>query len=772
MTQAAVDNLVANLNESQQQAVAFGRGPLLVLAGPGSGKTRVLTHRIAFLIAQQVDSGSILGLTFTNKAADELSNRVESLSPNHRAWTGTFHKFCARLLRIYAPYVGLAENFTIYDTSDSRQVIKDALERAEIKSSQYSPDKIANEISRIKSAGILPHQMEEKSRNHLMEAAQRVYPVYQDLLQQSNAADFDDLLLYIVQLLYENEEIRHSLNQRYDYVLVDEYQDTNQAQYKILRGLCSANSNLMVTGDPDQSIYGWRGATISNILQFENDFENVTTLRLEQNYRSTANILASADQLISNNAKRKNKSLITDNSAGDPVTMAGLPSQQEEARFVAETIAHEIHNNGKSPKDFAVFYRVNWLSRSIENMLRTYGIPYQIVHGLEFFARKEIKDILAYLHLLNNPSDSIAIQRVINVPSRQIGKITMTRLKNYAAENRISILEAARHCGTIDTISKGVAAKIAKFVALYDKLSLVREERVEAVIGHVISATGYRDYLLKDGDEEGFQRAANVDELLNSAREFDILLDDESNLERFLEQAILVNDTDAWEQTSERVTLMTLHAAKGLEFPNVFIVGLEDGILPHERSQNDPDQMEEERRLLFVGITRAMEQLWLTYAMTRFKRGSNWPAIASKFLTELPRDQMQLMIPKQTRYNLSQGYDNQSDDFDSREYDPDSSASTDSFEESRHDYQLSPIRTAAEMLNSTAESAEVEPLPQVHPDEFQFEMLVNHPEYGTGKIVALSGEGKKRKANVEFFNGKSSAFVLLHSKLRPISRDE
>lgn len=767
MDPTSSENLIADLNPSQRAAVTHGEGPLLVLAGPGSGKTRVLTHRIAYLISQGVQSHHILALTFTNKAADELKNRIEFLSPGHDAWAGTFHRFCSRLLRVYAPYIGLAENFTIYDTSDSRQVLKESIARLGLESLQHSPDKIAGAISNIKSQGILPEQVSERARTHLDELAQRIYPTYQQLLQESNAADFDDLLLYIVQLLHENAEIRQALSDRYQYVLVDEYQDTNQAQYKILRGLCAANANLMVTGDPDQSIYGWRGATISNILQFENDFDDVRVVRLEQNYRSTQSILRAADQLICNNLQRKQKTLTTDNSDGSPITLAAMPTQQEEARFVVQSIAHAMEKDGRTPKDFAVFYRVNWLSRSLEHELHLHGIPYQIVHGLEFFSRKEIKDVLAYLHLINNPNDNLAIQRVINVPPRKIGKVTMTRLKNYAVESGCSILEAARRAGSIETISKGVATKIAQFVATYDAICLHKHEKAESVIGHVLSKTNYRDYLLEAGDEEAFQRAANVDELMNSAREFDILLDEESNIERFLEQAVLVNDTDAWEQDTDRVTLMTLHAAKGLEFPCVFIVGIEDGILPHERSRQDITELEEERRLFFVGITRAQEQLSLSYSMKRFRRGSNWPTIASKFLMELPREEMQISEPKPPRKPID--YD---DDFSDDEYVdefseiPEDDSSADQVRERQATFTTSPIMTAADMLGDETTQPVV-----VNPDEFEFGMVVVHPEYGSGRVVALSGEGKKRKANIEFFNGKEQTFVLVHSKLRPLARE-
>jgi len=786
MSTAGPDPLVANLNARQVEAVTHAGGPLLILAGPGSGKTRVLTHRIAWLIRQGVDSRSILALTFTNKAANELTDRVAGLVRHHHAWTSTFHRFCSRLLRTYGPFVGLTENFTIYDSADSRKVVKEALATADIQSPQYSGDKIASEISRIKSRGLLPEDITGRAGNHLLAAAQQVYPAYQDLLQRANAVDFDDLLLYVVQLLRENSQVREQLAQRHQHVLVDEYQDTNQAQYLILQGLCAADADLTVTGDPDQSIYGWRGANLSNILQFEQDFKNVKTVRLEHNYRSTGLILNAADQLICNNIQRKQKSLITDNDAGQPISLTAMPTQQEEARQIADSIVHEIQDQGRNPRDIAVFYRLNYLSRSIEKELIERGIPYQIVHGLEFFSRREVKDVLAYMHVLNNPNDNLALQRIINVPSRKIGAVTLKRLKNFANDNRISLMDAARQAGMISEISTSVATKIARFVALYDQLAEHRMEKVEALIGHIISKTGYRDYLLLDNDEEAHQRAANVDELMSAAREFDIQHGEESNLERFLEQAILINETDAWETTAERVTLMTLHAAKGLEFSSVYIIGLEDGILPHERSANDPQQLEEERRLLFVGITRAMHSLHLSYTMNRFRRGSHWPTIPSKFLLELPRSQMRVTEPKRSRIDLprNKGYDvfNQEaglgngDAWDVREanadYAPhghpsafprlaDNRTSKKSGKRAGH---MPPIKTAAQMLGADGLNS-----PPVHPNQFQFGMVVSHPEYGTGKITAMSGEGKKRQATVSFFGGAEKIFRLAHAPLRLLS---
>ncbi len=764
--------LLDELNPSQRQAAAHVEGPLLILAGPGSGKTRVLIHRVAHMISQGVPSHQIAAMTFTNKAADEMRDRLDGLVDEHHCWTGTFHRFCTKLLRVHAPMIGLDENFTIYDHGDSRRVVKQAMDDVDVGLSHHTPEQVLTQISNAKSEAIAPEDFGQVARGHLQKVAAKIYPAYQELLRDANAMDFDDLLYYVVQLLRENVQLRSTLDDRYRYILVDEYQDTNTAQYLILKGLSQNHPNLAVTGDPDQSIYAWRGASLRNILDFEIDYPNVTVVRLEQNYRSTKSILGVADQLIVNNERRKHKSLVTDNEDGIPVSLVAYPSQQQEATSIAETIAYQIRSANRNPDDFAIFYRVNAFSRSFEHALQGLRIPYQVVHGQEFYQRKEIKDLLAYLHLLNNPRDNLALQRVINVPPRKIGKVTLGKLRDYASDNRISMLEAARKSGLIETMSKQAAAKVAAFVALYDKLSIVATLSVEEILGHVLSETGYIEYLKQADSEEADNRVANVDELLTAAQEFDAQHPDDGGLEAYLETAVLVNETDAWEANHSSVTLMTLHAAKGLEFPVVFIVGLEEGTLPHERSMNNDEQVEEERRLLFVGITRAQQELQLSRALYRFRRGASWPTVASRFLMELPRHQMTVIEPSGMTYE--EAHESVDDDvvdepwFESQ---PTIHVRTESatYRANADPALIGPIKTAAELFGDSSEKQSV--VKRCPPDYFQLGMLVSHPEYGAGKIVALSGQGKKRMATVEFFGSEQKKFRLAHSSLQPVEAD-
>ena len=639
------ETLIDPLNPAQQSAVEQTEGPLLIVAGPGSGKTRVITHRIAYMIAKGIPSQKIVALTFTNKAADEMRKRLSLLAPNNFTWAGTFHRFCSRLLRVHASMVGLSENFTIYDMKDAKQVVKQAIENTEVDIRHYSPDSVGNEISNVKNVAITPDKFQPRNGNAMDRIVAQVYPEYQKLLQMANAVDFDDLLMHTVDLLTNNNDLRTSLDHRFEYMMVDEYQDTNIAQYQLIRLLNHNTQNLAVTGDPDQSIYGWRGANIRNILEFEKDYPAVSVVRLEQNYRSTKSILRVADQLIANNVRRKKKVLITDNDEGESVRLVAYPSPQDEAVDIADSIALAIQKGTRKPSDFAILYRTNYLSRSLEHTLRAAGVPYQIVNGHEFYQRREIKDLVAYLHLINNDKDMVAFQRVVNVPSRKIGKVTLARIRNYALANNMSMMDAARDIDKIETIKGATSTKIKKFTAMIDGLQQSATAEVETILRNVLVETSYREWLTMDGSEEGFERASNVDELVVAASEFDSEHPEDGGLEKYLEQTALVSDTDVWESTSEFVTLMSLHAAKGLEFKKVFIIGLEDGILPHERSSSDDEQIEEERRLLFVGITRAEEELQLSRCLNRFRRGSYWPAIASRFLMELPRDEMQVFEP-------------------------------------------------------------------------------------------------------------------------------
>ena len=796
MPHLSIEQLLEPLNAAQKSAVQQITGPLLIVAGPGSGKTRVITHRIAHMIQSGIASRKILALTFTNKAADELRNRLAVLAPDNLIWAGTFHRFCSRLLRVHAPMVGLQENFTIYDSGDAQKIVKQAIENTEVDLRHYAPKSVAGEISNVKNVSVTPEQFKPRPGNAMDNIVAKVYPEYQKLLQMSNGVDFDDLLSLTVELLRQNPELRSALDQRFEYVLVDEYQDTNIAQYHLVRLLNYDIQNLSVTGDPDQSIYGWRGANIGNILAFEKDYPDVKVVSLQQNYRSTKAILHVADQLIANNSRRKKKLLTTDNEQGAPVRLVAYGSPQEEAADIVNSIALSIEKGEFQPSDHAILYRTNYLSRSLEHALHSAGIPYQVVKGHEFYQRMEIKDVVAYLHLINNNSDGLAFERVVNTPARKIGKVTVARLRDYATVNRIPMLEAARNVNQIETIKSGAASKLKLFVALMDDLIGMATADVESIIKTVIDRTGYRDWLTMDGSEEGFERARNVDELIVAAAEFDsehVDDPDGGGLERYLEQTALVSDTDAWEARSDYVTLMTLHAAKGLEFPSVYIVGVEDGILPHQRSCDDDKQIEEERRLMFVGITRAQKQLQLSRCSNRFRRGSYSPAIASRFLMELPRSEMQVFEPRSsamTRQEIEQELSGRvswaSDDSMEEDLLADDAVEVDEYAAEGAERESSlqkrpvtahttpkPLPSMADMMTGAQlaqKQAQMSGGTRLEPDDYEVGLDVQHIDYGVGNVTRVEGVGKKKTATINFPQHGEKLFRVAFSDLRRVQR--
>lgn len=747
-------NILDRLTDAQRQAVQHTEGPLLILAGPGSGKTRVITHRIAYLLQQGVGSHEILGLTFTNKAADEMQQRLEMLVPRQRVWLGTFHRFCSRLLRQHAGLIGLQENFSIFDTQDSKQVLKQAIADADVALEMTTPQSIAAAISWAKNELVSPEDYTPRSGSDVGGLTERVYPAYQKRLMSANAVDFDDLLYHAATLLRDNPELRETLDARFRFIMVDEYQDTNTAQYAIVRALSVDQPNLAVTGDPDQSIYGWRGANLNNILDFEKDYQQVHVVRLERNYRSTPNILRLADQLIENNVRRKKKKLYTTRDEGDPVRMVVFPTGRDEADGIATRIMAEVQEGRRKYRDFAIFYRTNALSRVLENALRAQYIPYQIVHGLEFFQRKEIKDILAYLHLLNNPHNDVAFLRIVNTPPRKIGKKTIDRLTAHARRYELSLLEAAREAGLIEPLTKQAAVAIAKFVAMIDRVAVTITQPLENLMQSVLQETGYRDWLQRSDSEEDQERLANIEELVTAAREFDLTHPgDTGGLDEFLEQTALVSDIDEWEEQVDKVTLMTLHASKGLEFPSVFIVAVEEGLIPHERSMHASDDIEEERRLLFVGVTRAEEDLQLSLAQYRDFRGRRSPTVPSSFLVELPREEMTYSEPNYYAADPAE---------DLHAADPWDDVSDEQVN-SLTDLQEHEAFTTGSELETARDGT-----PRVPPHLFRQGMIVDHPDYGSGTIIAVSGTGKKRSATVNFFSdGIERSYYLAYSPLTP-----
>jgi len=611
-----------------------------VLAGPGSGKTRVVTQRIAHLISVGVPAEQIVALSFTNKAADEMRRRVSDIVGPQPVEMGTFHRFAARLLRRHARLVGLTSDYSILDPDDAGSLLKRAAKKLGLSLTHTPIDRVAGVISRAKNDLSTPESFEPRWGRPVDEVAHRLWPVYQQLLLDANSVDFDDLLVHVARLLMDNPDLRQSLDARHRWILVDEYQDTNAVQYCIVRGLSIDHPNLAVTGDPDQAIYGWRGASIRNILEFERDYPDAVVVKLEHNYRSSANILGTADRLIAHNSRRKPKRLVTDAAPGSPVRIVLDASSHDEADRIADEIAAAVAQGTRSPRDFAILFRTNALSRSLELALRGRGVPYQLVRGLEFFKRREIRDVVAWLRLLKNPRDDEALLRVVNVPPRGIGRQSLDRLLSWAGDQRTSLLEAAGAAPRIAGISKRSGTSLVQFARLHGELAAGATGDVAALLEAVLDKTGYRRMLAEDGgDEGGEDRLANVEELVTAARQCDASfqpsLPGDDALGAFLETTALVADTDVWNATDDRVSLMTLHAAKGLEFPVVYLVAMEDGILPHERSLEHPDQLEEERRLVFVGITRGREEVHASAARMRDYRGTRRICAPSLFLAEM-----------------------------------------------------------------------------------------------------------------------------------------
>ena len=643
--------ILEGLNPNQRQAVETIDGPLLIVAGPGSGKTRVITHRIAYLIrVKEVRPYRIAAVTFTNKAAREMGDRLQRLvGPGANALTvGTFHAFCAQLLRREGHALGLDPRYSIYDTDDQLSLIKQSMELAEIDPKQNHPRAVLGVISRAKSVLLDSQGLERQARqnqDYFEELSSRVYHYYEELLGRNNSVDFDDLLLKAVQLLGEFPEVRQRWQDRYQYLMVDEFQDTNVAQYRLSRLLTGDHENICVVGDPDQSIYSWRNADIRNILSFQRDYPRARTIALEQNYRSTATILEVAKQLISANGMRLQKDLFTDNPQGAPVTVHEAYDEAEEAGFVVSEIDRLIRQDKVSPAACAVMYRVNAQSRALEEACLQQGIKYRLVGGVRFYQRKEIKNLMAYLQLLNNPQDEVNLGRVVGVPPRGVGAKTMQQLVDWSQRNDIPLftamqrIAAARQTG--ETLPLQLAARAANAIAKFaDTMSVLIQQasqlKIVDLIDQVLEDSGLRNHIQNSHDHPE-ERWENVMEFRETAREFDTQ-DPPEGLASLLERASLVADVDSYEDSEESITLITLHQAKGLEFPVVFIVGLEEGLLPHSRSIESEDQLEEERRLCYVGVTRAGERLYLLRAFRRGFRGSSGPTMASRFLQEIPQE--------------------------------------------------------------------------------------------------------------------------------------
>jgi DNA helicase-2/ATP-dependent DNA helicase PcrA len=630
---------LADLTPAQREAVTHFEGPLLILAGAGSGKTRVITRRVAYLLHQGVRPYNILAITFTNKAAGEMRQRIEAIAPDSRVWISTFHSLGARLLRLYGDRLGLDRNFTIYDQLDRTRLVKSVLESADVDVSRFTPERIQAAISKAKNQLLGPERYASQAHDFFGQTVAHVYPVYEKRLRDANALDFDDLLYWPALALKNDAELRSELDARFRFVLIDEYQDTNQAQYALARSLSIDHPNLCVVGDPDQSIYKFRGSDIRNILDFERDFPDAKVITLERNYRSTKAILRAASRVIAHNRQRKPKELTTHNPEGQPVTVLTFASSQDEAEGVARRIREAVEKQGRSYRHFAVFLRINALSRALESAFLKERVPYQIVKGLAFFERKENRDVLAYLRLLVNPRDDLSFLRIVNEPARGIGKVSLEHLRAYAQPREMSLLTAAAEVERAAAIRGKATKGLAEFAQLMRALSQLRDAAPEEVIRQVLDRTGYRKMLQDSTDPEDQERLANIEELITAAKQF-TAEDGSRTIGDFLENITLASDVDSWDDRQDCVSIMTLHSAKGLEFPIVYVLAVEQGLLPHERSLASDEEVEEERRLAFVGMTRAQEELYLCYARVRDFRGQSLYAVPSMFLDELPPDEV------------------------------------------------------------------------------------------------------------------------------------
>ncbi len=711
--------LLEGLNEHQQQAVTHGDGPLLILAGPGSGKTRVVTSRIAWLVNERaVRPDQVLAITFTNKAAREMRERVERLLPGVGGlWVSTFHSMCARILRREIEVLGdWTRDYSIYDTSDRNQLLKSLIKELNFDTTQYRPAVVGSWISEWKNTRGGETPRAEGGLDE--EVFARVYGRYAEALRSSNALDFDDLLLKVLEIFDGQPGLRDAYASRFRYVMVDEYQDTNRIQYRLTKHLSSYHGNLAVCGDPDQSIYAWRGADIRNILDFESDFGKPVVVKLEQNYRSSGNILAAADAVIRNNTQRKAKGLFTDREDGELLHLAECGDENDEGREIALQVRGLVAE-GRRLADVAIFYRANFMQRALESQLRLAKVPYTIVGGVEFYARREVRDLISHLKLIVNPADDVAFRRVVNVPKRGVGDKGLETLASWAADRRLPLLQAA---GSEEALAgvRGRARKgITAFAALLDSLAAHRDSRAEEALEALLEHMEFEAWMaeLDEGNRE--DREANVDELRTYAAEYDRLYPD-GHLRGFLEDISLVSEVDGLDESADRVRLMTLHAAKGLEFPFVFIAGLEEELLPHFRSVSDSpgdEGLEEERRLLYVGMTRAQERLSLSYASYRMHFGQTTARMPSRFLEEIPAELIGGYEPEAEAADVLGVFESPSDSFES----------------------------------------------------LKVGCRVRHDHFGEGSVERLLGSGVNARATVRFAHHGNKDLLLQYAKLEILS---
>lgn len=757
------DFFSAKLNEPQLSAVEKTEGPLLILAGAGSGKTRVLTYRLANIVAQgKATPEEILAVTFTNKAAAEMVHRAESIlgdigiTCRERLWVSTFHATCVRILRDHVQLLGYKRNFTIYDSSDQIALIKKVASSLKLKEKEHPAKNFAYRIRSAKMDGKRPEDVANDKSYYMDQRTLDVYRIYEEEMFRANALDFDDLLMKTL-LLFENfPKVLQAYQRRFKYIMVDEYQDTNFIQYSIVKKLAQAHSNLCVVGDEDQSIYSWRGADISNILNFESDFENAFVVKLEENYRSTKTIVNAASRVIENNTQRKGKTLFSNAEVGDPILVREEEDDRDEAKFIVKEIRKISKQN--SYKDIAVFYRNNAQSRVVEEQLRAASIPYKIIGGLRFYDRMEIKDMLAYLRLLTNPNDDMALKRIINVPARGIGKTSIGKIEDLSIEQKIPMLQALHEAITSKLVNSGTAKKFQAFLSLYANMQVELEHlKPSEVLNMVLQDTGYLEKLQKDDTPEAIARLDNLEELSNALIQFETERGEAGTLDSFLEEMALASDQDQIKEEIDCVHLMTLHVSKGLEFPYVFIVGLEEGIFPSMQAveSEDHEDMEEERRLAYVGFTRAMKQLYLTHARRRRMWGQTQFNAPARFLDEIPAEYLASTMRTKPKLKAIGSFRSQmnsgSDSFDD-EYsqEPWAEESFDQSSESFNDF------TSSQVNASTSDANYIKG------------MRVRHANFGTGTVYEVKGSGDKAKLTVIFDGNFLKNFVAKFAKLERI----
>ncbi|GMQ62069.1 DNA helicase PcrA [Vallitalea maricola] len=721
-----MDKKYDSLNKDQKKAVLHTEGPLLILAGAGSGKTRVLTHRIAYLIEEKkVAPWNILAITFTNKAAKEMRERVDSLvgSGSEDIWVSTFHSTCVKILRRHIDKIGYDRYFTIYDTDDQKKLIRDCMKQLNVDPKQFKENSILSSISSAKDKLLTPKKFEKQAYEYRDQVVSKVYTMYQDRLKKNNALDFDDLLVKTVEVFRLCPDVLSYYQDKFRYIMVDEYQDTNHVQYIFVGLLASRYKNLCVVGDDDQSIYRFRGADISNILDFEKDFRNAEVIKLEQNYRSSKNILEAANQVISNNYGRKNKTLYTDNESGDLINYRCLQNEQAEAEFMAGEIIKGIESEGRDFKDYAILYRTNAQSRVIEERFILNNIPYKIVGGTSFYQRREIKDILAYLKTINNSTDDIAVKRIINVPRRGIGTTTINKVENYAYNNDVNFFDALCEVSQIPNMTRS-SKKVGAFTHFIKVLRVeMATMSLVDLTNEVIERTGYVKELEAEGTDEAHGRIDNIGELISKLTEYENN-EEEPTLNGFLEEVALIADIDNYNEETNVVVLMTMHSAKGLEFPCVFISGMEDGLFPSYMSISSGQQedIEEERRLCYVGITRAKQKLYLLGANSRMIRGMTQYNQVSRFIKEINNKLFDLEYTKPVQ---------------------DMPNEKTSFRKNAHSFLKSNPYVVKKNANKM-------PAPGNFTLNYEVGDLVKHMKFGIGEVLAIQPGGADYEVTVNF----------------------